>query len=551
MMSDNLGLLEGILETYLLRGHAPKFNGKLHRASLAKALGISESKLSRMSSLQERMSRFEYDYLANLDDSRDAAVRERDYEKDGYCEATDSKILSFRKTVQTGRIIASIVKFDGIEYRIPTLVWPSGIDAIASDWLRNIAIKRNRPFSTVEEYAKVYRKFVNFRDRNNHRWDDVNDDTLRAWLAEMKLDGLGARRINSSINTVYDFYRWAEETGRLKDHVEIVERQFLPDHLKSFKFPISSRRVQQRRNGLITTTWRTSVFTTGVTSSHNKRHTPTADQIDSIFDIAIDDLRHGARNSLLLSWALDTGGRNHEILQLRLSDLPQTDDELRRMHEMDFWPISVKRKGGKEKRGVLRPSSDLIRRTIVYIKTERAELAAQICGRQRGDCKYVFLSEKGRVLSTDSVTRIVGKIFRAAGVENANIHRLRAKFAQNMVEAALDALQDAGIAVGGTSNWHETALTMAQEMMGHSSIESLRPYLQVLLKRRVDLSPTYQKNKENGAQRERRLLGVQETRLLKSDTELSRIASLIRQGEKKAAAELLRSLASAFESLDD
>lgn len=548
-MGNDGSELEALLQSYILRGHAPKLGSRLHRARIAKVIGVSESSLSRNIKLQRQIARFERDHLDALVDTRavDAGVPSNVIDDD-VVDSVSKNIILFRRPERTGRIVISTVIWEKQEYRVPTLVWETGIDTIASDWLRYVAIKLGKSDGTAEECAKIYRKYANLCDKFGVSWDKGDDDLLRLWVGEMKIDGLTPKRINKSINVVHSFYRWAEDTGRVKNHVEVVERQNLPDEIKTYKFPISSRRVERKRShGMIEKSWRSTVFVTGETSSDGVRHTPSNDEIETIFDAALEDPINGTRNSLLLSWALDTGGRNHEILQLRLDDLPQTDDDFRRMNEIDFWPIEIKRKGKKGTRGVLRPSADLIRRTFVYIRKERAALALKVRGRQRGECNFVFLSEKGDVLTTDSVTRIVRKIFKAAGVTKANIHRLRAKFAQNMVEAALDALEEAGIAVGGTSNWHETALTMAKEMMGHTSIMSLRPYLNALLKRRVDLSPTYMANKERGAQRERELLEKQQKHSLEGHIELARIGNLIKGGKKEEAAKQLRQFAEVIE----
>jgi site-specific recombinase XerD len=537
--------LDAVLRSYLFRGHAPKFRGRLHRRSIAEALGCSQSSLSRNSLLRPKIERFERDHLQHLSDSYDIEPEciASEGHTNGNVQMAENVIL-LRRTVTSGKIVFSKVVYKEVTYRVPALIWPSGIDQSVSDWLRYLSIKLVLSEGTVEEAAKILRSLTNFREEHGVAWDRVDDELLRLWMARMQALELSPKRINKCLGLVHAFYRWAEETGRLANHVEVIDRHNLPDEMKSYKFPISSRRVYTKKShGRIISSWRTTVFATGERSSHGARNTPNNDQVEAIFDVAIDDPVHGTRNSLLMSWALDTGGRVHEILQVRLSHLPQSIDDIRRMRELDFWPIEIKRKGEKGNRGVLRPSADLVLRTLAYISTERAMLADKTRGRRKGECKFVFLSEKGRVLDTDSATRICGKIFRAAGVKKANIQRLRAKFAQRMVEAALEALEEAGIAVGGTSNWHETALTMAQEMMGHSSIMSLRPYLQALLKRRVDLAPTYQQHKADGSQRERRLLERQQAKSLEGNAELARIGVLIRSGQDQEAAMRLKALA--------
>jgi integrase len=109
---------------------------------------------------------------------------------------------------------------------------------------------------------------------------------------------------------------------------------------------------------------------------------------------------------------------------------------------------------------------------------------------RHGDCGFVFLSETGNVLTTDSVTRICGEFFRIAEIPNANIHRLRARFITEVIEGVLDDLEAKGQTVDLTSDWGETVLIMARNLMGHSHIMSLRPYLTEIQVRRIRANGT-------------------------------------------------------------
>lgn len=524
--------LSGLLRIFLARGHAPQRRGALHRRSIANDLGCSETTLSRNARLQQQLDVFERSHLSELDNSfeiDDPADQEVD-------SINVDNIMVFASLEKVGRIIFTKVVYKEETYDVPSLIWPSGIDEVVCDWLRHITIQLGRTKGTAEDCAKAVRQFTLLREELGIAWEAADDETLRVWKTRMEGKGNDPKYINKYIGFIHAFYRWAEETGRLKNRVEVVDRHFLPDELKKYKFPISSHRVgKKNKHGHITSEWRSTIFSTGGRSSEGTRNTPTEQQFETLLDLALDDPVHGTRNSLLLSWAHDTGGRVHEILQIQLSDLPKSDDDFRRMREMGFWPIAIKRKGPKHRKGTLRPPYDLVMRTISYTRTERAQLATFLKGKVKGPCKAVFLSAKGGALSADSATRICGKLFKAAGVLNANIHRLRAKFAQTMVEASIEALQESGIAVNGTSNWHETALTMAMEMMGHSSIRSLRPYLNRVMKRRVDVSETGERTREEGAQRERRLLERQQIAALEGNATLARIGVLLRTGDNDAA----------------
>jgi hypothetical protein len=100
----------------------------------------------------------------------------------------------------------------------------------------------------------------------------------------------------------------------------------------------------------------------------------------------------------------------------------------------------------------------------------------------------LFLSEKGGILTTDSITRICRGFFKEAQIERANIHRPRARFITEIIEQCLDHMESNGQTLDMTSDWADTVLTMARTRMGHSHIMSLRPYLTDIKIRRIQIT---------------------------------------------------------------
>jgi integrase len=195
--------------------------------------------------------------------------------------------------------------------------------------------------------------------------------------------------------------------------------------------------------------------------------------------------RHGVRDSLLFSWAEETGGRRKEILSINIAQLP-SPEELERLIEEDRpWHIRIVRKGGKKWELIVLP--DLLMRTLDYIRSERK----QIVETHGVNPEEVFLSERGHVLRPDSLTKLGKKAFEKAGVHNSNVHRFRAKFLLATIEALIDAMDVDPERVLPGSNMAETILVKAVEVMGHSSVESLRPYLNYALNRRVQNSKAF------------------------------------------------------------
>ena len=98
---------------------------------------------------------------------------------------------------------------------IPTLVWPEGIDEDASDWFRTLVVSYGIGTSSAMEYAQTLRPFLRFC-RGRRDWRTVDDNFLIIWSEYLhrKLK-LSIARINRSLETIFSFYRWAEETKRV------------------------------------------------------------------------------------------------------------------------------------------------------------------------------------------------------------------------------------------------------------------------------------------------------------------------------------------------
>ena len=114
-----------------------------------------------------------------------------------------------------------------------------------------------------------------------------------------------------------------------------------------------------------------------------------------------------------------------------------------------------------------------------------------MCIRDRTNIPQVFLAERGGALKPDSVTSLGKKAFKKAGVRNSNVHRFRAKFLLATIEALIDAMDIDPERVLPGSDMAETILVKAVEVMGHSSVASLRPYLNYALNRRVQNSQAF------------------------------------------------------------
>lgn len=378
----------------------------------------------------------------------------------------------------------------GVNYKgIPTIIWPEGIDRDVSDYLRSVVVEEGSATSSAVEYAKLLRPFLRYCRSEGRVWQSVDDDFIIRWRNLIR-GGMkrSIGRTNASLNAIFAFYRWAERTNRIRLRVGIYTEDEIPDAMKGTAFPITAKRTLIRgAHGHSYEHWITPFTLRDRGKNSRLRHTPTEEQVRALHELT--SIRNqGERNSLIFSWAEETGARRSEILQLRVSHLP-TESEIERLVSQDEpWHISISRKRGNPK--PLNPVPDMLIRTWDYVNFERREIVercrSSIIGYREPD--EIFLSSRtGMVLNPDSVTAMSRTLFQRAGIRKASLHRLRAKFAVNVIETLLDALFE-NETIGAETIWVETILVKAAEMMGHSSPRSLRPYLTYVLDRRIRLA---------------------------------------------------------------
>lgn len=122
---------------------------------------------------------------------------------------------------------------------------------------------------------------------------------------------------------------------------------------------------------------------------------------------------------------------------------------------------------------------DLFIEILDYIWSERANFIARRVENGKIVCSdFVFLSqETANALQPGSVGKIMKELFRRAGVPGSG-HRLRATFAEDIVRDLY--LRDR--AIHGQNYNIDAILMLAAEYMGHKDPQSLRPYINNILK---------------------------------------------------------------------
>ncbi|MGR9457141.1 tyrosine-type recombinase/integrase [Rhizobium leguminosarum] len=473
--------LDSVLKT-CNPAEVPAYNGRFSRQWFADRIGCSPVTLTTSPQLRTALSRWEKTNLAKM---RCTSPRFEDDE---------TNVVEFVQPRSGGLIFpisVTISKARGQQSKdVPTLVWLDGMDDWVSDYARFLIFSSKRAYSSVEETIKKLRLFRRFQRKFDVPYDKVNDDFLVAWQGEMAAKSNSTvKRQNECVSAVHDFFKWAQSQGLLVNHVQIAPKQDYSGLRADYVFPISSEEaVVVGRFGQTHTKWVSTLTGGSQESNYGKRNTPTSKQTIRLGEVIEAHTRNAVRNKLMMDWALFTGARVSEILQIKEHHLPPfeniqaffDDDGKHKLFEI--W-IERKNRG----KACLRVPGDLALRTAEYIAedAERLKIIETQHGGVRANDSFTFLSEKGGVLSADSVTRIFGNFFREAGITKANIHRLRAKYITEVIEFQLDRFADSGVNVDPTSNWTETILITATQVMGHSSPISLVPYLNEILQKRA------------------------------------------------------------------
>ena len=348
---------------------------------------------------------------------------------------------------------------------IPIFFDADGVIEPFSDYMVHVVREQRRPATTARTYAAYLQKFVKRLASIGVEWTDVTDGTLIAWR-----DALLARErsvapgtVGAYLGVVFSFYCWAEESGRVRNAVNLYAgRHGAPD---GRSYQISSER--SRRGNVY---WPYLPKDPGGAV----RHTPSHEEIERVH-VGVFETRTGERDSLLLSLFEDCYLRRSEALSLTVRDIPYWEAIETKLAAGEVFTLSVRGKGGKVRPVIVLP--ELMGLAREYIDGERAGVVARAKGRNERyvDPGALFLSQTtGGLLDKDYVSARLSMLIRAAGVENASGHRLRASGLTALV-AAYDGYDEAGKRFPA-----EQVLWKTAERAGHKHWRTLEPYLRVV-----------------------------------------------------------------------
>lgn len=351
------------------------------------------------------------------------------------------------------------------------------------DYLRWRVVYGRLASTSARTYAEGILHFWNFLTDRGCPFDEIDDAIFLQWLTTQS--GLRESTQAARCDAVFDLYLWMESVGYIHRMVRIpgINDQDV------FTPRLSSRLA---RNGQLRRT--SSGY--GIVSAlrPRQRHygnlpTPGTDDIGKL-RVAIDRTSAediAERNHLLLDWYLQTGLRRKEWRALTIEQLPSLSDvdaATEALHVLEI-PL-IETKGGRRRHAGALP--ELVERTWEYIVGSRADLVRRFrekYGPAYREPKEIFLSKKtGQPLEPKAISNLLSELFTHAGVDGHG-HRLRATYLTRLFEAEL-MLEHARIAEHPGFKQRvdfELVLRRVAERAGHSSIDSLRPYLTIARKR--------------------------------------------------------------------
>lgn len=167
--------------------------------------------------------------------------------------------------------------------------------------------------------------------------------------------------------------------------------------------------------------------------------------------------RNALRDAAVIELLFSTGMRISELCSLKINDVNLYDRT-----------VLIYGKGAKERR--IQIGNDDV---VHILETYRSDFQNEI-----QNCGYFFVNQNGRVLSDQSVRRMINKYTSLAAIElHITPHMFRHTFATSLLEADVD-------------------IRYIQEMLGHSSINITEIYTHVAMAKQGDILRTKHPRKD-------------------------------------------------------
>lgn len=356
-------------------------------------------------------------------------------------------------------------------------------------YFRHLAIHEHLKPTSLKTYAEYILHFWKYLGKKD--FSSINNSDLIGWFNSQEIQNVGKLTQGARCDVVFDLYIWLELNSFVNQMIRVPGHndgdKFIPRlSVKSVRCNPQARRVS--KYGIVS-----AVRPKG--TSKKMQPTPTATDITNLYVVANGaDSAEADRNSLLIDWYVQAGLRRLEWAALAVTDIPSWA----RIDEMTFRNEAFELELRVTKNSTVRHVSilpELLAKTREYIEGPRAAKVERFFrkdGVAYSQPHEIFLSNKtGQAMDLKAVSNLLTKWFKEAGVDGHG-HRLRAAFLTNLFEAEISA-EEGRIALNPGTKLaidYELILMRVAERAGHRNIDSLRPYLSLIRKRRGRISKT-------------------------------------------------------------
>jgi integrase/recombinase XerC len=278
-------------------------------------------------------------------------------------------------------------------------------------YLRSAEHGRQLSAHTVTAYRRDLTELSGFLDRyfdaDDWTWQGVDRLALRAFLGHLDKRRLSRRTVARKLSAVRSFFRWLQREDVLD-----------ANPARAVRAPKLEKKLPS---------WLTRA------------------EVDRLFALAearsAENGFRGVRDHAVVELFYATGMRLSELCGLDLPDLDLVGDQVR-----------VRGKGRKER---IVPLGGKAVHALRRYEPRRLEVLRETGG---GDRKAVFLSQRGRRLSTRQLQNVVRRFLRAVADDaGLSTHSLRHSFATHLLDAGAD-------------------LLAVKELLGHASLSTTRIY---------------------------------------------------------------------------
>jgi integrase/recombinase XerD len=279
-------------------------------------------------------------------------------------------------------------------------------------FLGHLALERGASPNTVRAYAADLARYLEWAGRNDIDPIMLNHRQMRRYLAELDQAGYARRTVARRLSAVRSMFSYLLAEGLAASDPSSV---------------LAAPKIPRRLPKIVPN-----------------------DALQAMLETPDATTPVGLRDRAVLELLYATGARVSELSGLRLGDLDLAQGQL-----------TVMGKGSKQRIVPVHRKAIAVMRT--YLSEGRPALA------KPGSDDHVFLSSRGKPMSSDAIRRMFKHVLTAVGtIQSLSPHSMRHTFATHLVEAGAD-------------------LRTVQELLGHVALSTTQIYTHLSMKRLQDV----------------------------------------------------------------